>query len=140
MASDLTFKLTYSPEGIDPKVWVVDLYDLRTSEYEAMQKRSGIRGISDLLAGLQCADMVALKALIWIMLKKSMSDLSWESLDPTPNEVELTDPDENPGVMRAKLERMNANDELNEVGKKRLKQLIAQGVESEPEPEEDPKA
>lgn len=136
--SDHKVKFTYSPEGIDPKVWTVDLLDdIRASEYIAMQKESGIQGFQELMNGISNIDPLAIKALLWLLLKKSMSTLSWESLDFTLGEVEITDPDEKPGVMRAKLERLAAEDALNPAGKKRLAELIAAGVEAEPE---DPKA
>jgi len=136
--SDHKLKFTYSPEGVDPKVWTVDLLDgIRASEYIAMQQKSGIKGFQALMNGIEDIDPLAIKALLWLLLKRTMSTLSWDSLDFTLGEVEITEPDEDPAAMRAKLERMNAADQLNEAGKKRLAELVEQGVEAEPE---DPKA
>lgn len=136
--SDHRVKFTYSPEGVDPRVWTVDLLDdIRASEYIAMGKVSGIKGFQSLMNGITDIDPLAIKALLWLMLKRTMSTLAWDSLDFTLGEIEITDPDLTPGVLRAKLERLAAQDELNEAGKKRLAELVADGVEAQPE---DPKA
>lgn len=135
--SDHRLKFTYKPEGVDPRVWTVDLLDgIRASEYIAMGNVSGIKGFQELMNGIQNIEPLAIKALLWLLLKKTMSDLSWDSLDFTLGEVEVTDPDEDPPVMRAKLERLAASHSLNEAGEKRLAELVAEGVEAAPE---DPK-
>lgn len=123
-------KVTYKPEGIDPKMWVIDLQrDVRASEYIAMQKVSGLRGLEALSEGLTCMDMVAVKALLWLLLKREMSTLSWDSLDFTLNEIEL-DSDEEPGELRRKLEALEAQGTLSDAGRRALDQLILQGVEA----------
>ena len=59
-------KVTYKPEGVEPKVWRVDpSRDIKASEYIAMQKVSGLHGMEDLSEGLARTDVLAIKALLW---------------------------------------------------------------------------
>ena len=133
-------RFTYKPEGADVRTWTVDpLRGIRASEYIALQKASGIRGVQDLMEGLAATDMLAIKGLLWLLLKRTMATLSWDSLDFTLDEIEI-DSDEEPGEMLRKLEALEAQDTLNEVGETALRRLREQGVVAAPAGEEDPKA
>lgn len=133
-------KVTYRPEGVEPKVWRVDpSRDIKASEYIAMQKVSGLRGMEDLSEGLARADVLAIKALLWLLLKREMSTLSWDLLDFTLDEVDL-DSDMEPGEVLRRLEALEAQGTLSEAGEAALKRLREQGVEAAPVSEEDPKA
>lgn len=133
-------KVTYKPEGVEPKVWRVDpSRDIKASEYIAMQKVSGLRGMEDLSEGLARADVLAIKALLWLLLKREMSTLSWDLLDFTLDEVDL-DSDMEPGEVLRRLEALEAQGTLSEAGEAALKRLREQGVEAAPVSEEDPKA
>ena len=133
-------KVTYKPEGVEPKVWRVDpSRDIKASEYIAMQKVSGLRGMEDLSEGLARTDVLAIKALLWLLLKREMSTLSWDLLDFTLNEVDL-DSDMEPGEVLRRLEALEAQGTLSEAGEAALKRLREQGVEAAPVGEEDPKA
>lgn len=133
-------KVTYKPEGVEPKVWRVDpSRDIKASEYIAMQKISGLRGMEDLSEGLARADVLAIKALLWLLLKREMSTLSWDLLDFTLDEVDL-DSDMEPGEVLRRLEALEAQGTLSEAGEAALKRLREQGVEAAPVSEEDPKA
>lgn len=133
-------KVTYKPEGVEPKVWRVDpSRDIKASEYIAMQKVSGLRGMEDLSEGLARADVLAIKALLWLLLKREMSTLSWDLLDFTLDEVDI-DSDMEPGEVLRRLEALEAQGTLSEAGEAALKRLREQGVEAAPVSEEDPKA
>ena len=133
-------KVTYKPEGVEPKVWRVDpSRDIKASEYIAMQKVSGLRGMEDLSEGLARTDVLAIKALLWLLLKREMSTLSWDLLDFTLNEVDL-DSDMEPGEVLRRLEALEAQGTLSDAGEAALKRLREQGVEAAPVGEEDPKA
>lgn len=138
--SDVKIKFTFKPKGAEPRVWEVDLVDdVRASEYIAMQKVSGIGGYSDLLAALTKTDVLGIKALLWLLLKRDMSVVPWDTLDFTLGEVEIEDVEMDPSELRAKLEALDASGDLNEVGQAKLAELVNQGV---PLPGEDdaPKA
>lgn len=133
-------KVTYKPEGVEPKVWRVDpSRDIKASEYIAMQKVSGLRGMEDLSEGLARTDVLAIKALLWLLLKREMSTLSWDLLDFTLDEVDI-DSDMEPGEVLRRLEALEAQGTLSEAGEAALKRLREQGVEAAPVSEEDPKA
>lgn len=140
--SDLRLKFTFKPSGADPRSWEVDLVDgVRVSEYIAMQKVSGIDGYDSLIAGITRTDPLALKALLWLLLKRDMSTVPWDTLDFTLGEVEVEDVELEPGALRAKLEALDAAGHLNELGRQKLAELIADGVELPSEEDgSDPKA
>jgi hypothetical protein len=130
-------KVTYKPEGVEPKVWTVDLKrDVRASEYIAMQKVSGLSGMEALGEGLNCSDVIAIKALLWLLLKRDMSTLSWDSLDFTLAEVDI-DTDEEPGELRRKLEALEAQGNLSDAGRRALDRLILSGVPAAVLPEDE---
>lgn len=140
--SDARFKFTYRPEGVTPKVWEVDMLDgLKASELIAVKKVTGggISGIPELMAGVMTNDPEAYKALLWLMLKREMSTLSWDDLDFTMGEVlvdyvdEMTDEQ-----LMAKLVAQEAGGVLNDLGARRLAELRESGVT--PAGEQDPKA
>lgn len=124
------FRVTYKPEGIEPKVWTVDpTRDVKASEYIAVQKVSGLRGVEEFMEGLSVADMVAIKALLWLLLKREMSTLSWDTLDFTLDEIEIED-DMDPGELRRRLEALEAQGNLSDAGRYALDRLILQGIEA----------
>ena len=136
--SDLKIKFTYKPEGATPKVWTIDLLDdVKASEYIAARNASGIKGFQELYDGLLATDVLAIKCLLWLLLKKEMSTLSWDALDFSLGEIEVSDPDMTPEQEMAKLIELRKADNLNDLGQKRLAELEAEGVEVEPA---DPKA
>lgn len=126
----LTLKVTYKPEGVEPKVWRIDpKRDVKASEYIAVQKVSGIRGVEPLMEGLAVTDMLATKALLWLLLKREMSTLSWDMLDFTLEEIEISD-DMDPSEVRRRLEALEAQGILTDAGRRELDRLILQGVEA----------
>jgi hypothetical protein len=131
-------KLTYKPEGVEPRTWTIDPErDIRASEYIAVQKVSGVRGVEALMEGIAATDMLAIKALLWLLLKRDMSTLSWDSLDFTLGEIEF-DSDEDPGELRRRLEAMEAQGTLSEAGRRALDSLILQGIDAAVLPEDVP--
>lgn len=139
--SEARFKVTYKPEGFDePEVWVVDLLEnVRASEMIAVKKVCGIASVAELLGGLMQSDLEAMKALLWMLLKRKMSTLSYDSLDFTLSEIEIGyDNDDTDAQLMRKLVRREADGTLNEAGVRKLAALREAGVE--PEGEEDPKA
>lgn len=141
--SDARFKVTYSPEGAEPRVWEVDILDgLKASEMIALKKASGgaINGVAPLLNGIQDLDGEALKGLLWLLLKREMSTIPWDGLDFAFGELVIDDVNSmTDGQVRARLEELQRQGNLNAAGKARLDQLIEAGVEAERE-ESDPKA
>lgn len=130
--SDARFKFTYKPEGTSPRVWEVDLLDgLKASELIAVKKvtAGGISGIPELMAGVMQNDPEAYKALLWLLLKRELSTLSWDELDFTMGEIQcdyiddMTDEE-----LMAKLAAQEAAGTLNPLGVRRLAELRDAGV------------
>lgn len=137
--SDARFKVTYRPGGDAVKEWEVDLLDgVKVSEMIAVKKASGIAGMSEFLAGVMSLDPEALKALVWLLLKKDLATLSWEDLDFPMGAVRVDYADElTDEQLMARLARREADGTLNEAGAARLADLRDAGVKPEGE---DPKA
>lgn len=132
--SEARFKVTYQPEGVDPMTWEVDLLDgLKVSELIAVKKASGIAGVAELMSGVMTSDPEALKALLWLLLKRNMSTLSWESLDFTYGELRIDYVDDLTDEQKlARLERLEAEGQLNELGVRQLADLREAGVKANP--------
>lgn len=137
------FKFTHKPEGVEPekwRTWEVDPEKIRASEYIAVKRASGgvIDGPLSLGEGLARVDMEVIKGLLWLLRKRDMSTLSWDSIDFTLDEIDIEqESDETPGQLRARLEDARATGDISEAGQRKLDQLVADGVEPE---REDPKA
>jgi hypothetical protein len=86
--------------------------------------------------GLNCSDVIAIKALLWLLLKRDMSTLSWDSLDFTLAEVDI-DTDDEPGELRRKLELLEARGDLSDAGRRALDRLILSGVPAAVLPEDE---
>jgi hypothetical protein len=142
--SEARFKVTYKPEGVEPRTWEIDvLDDLKASEMIALKKVSGgaISGVSPLMQGLMDMDGEAWKGLLWLLLKRSLSTVPWDGLDFTFGDLEIDNAfEESEGRLRARLEAMSASGDLNAIGKAKLDDLVARGVEPEREDADDPKA
>ncbi|HEY9495916.1 MAG TPA: hypothetical protein VIR15_13755 [Intrasporangium sp.] len=141
--SDARFKLTYRPEGAKPIVEDIDILDgLKASEVIAVKKATGgaIAGVAEFLSGIMSSDMEAIKALVWIVLKRRMSTVSWDRLDFTLSEVQIDYVDDlTDEQVAAKLVAHEQSGTINELGAKRLAELREAGVVPAVV-EEDPKA
>lgn len=141
--SDARFKVTYKPEGATPKVWEIDILDgLKASEMIALKRVSNgsISGVSPLMVGLSELDGEAVKGLLWLLLKREMSTVPWDGLDFNFGEVVIDEIDESTdGQVLARLQDLDRNGNLNEIGRVRMSELLAAGVTPERE-DDDPKA
>jgi hypothetical protein len=141
--SEARFKVTYSPEGAAPKVWEIDIVDgLKASEMIALKRVSGgaISGVSPLMVGLSELDGEAVKGLLWLLLKREMSTVPWDGLDFNFGEVVIDEIDDStPGQILARLQNLDRQGNLNEIGRTRMAELVAAGVTAERE-DDDPKA
>jgi hypothetical protein len=131
--SDARFKVTYRPGGDALKEWEVDLLDgVKVSEMIAVKKASGISGLSEFLAGVMSLDPEAMKALVWLLLKRDLSTLSWDELDFPMGAVQVDYADEfTDAQLMDRLARREAEGTLNEAGIARLAELRAAGVKPE---------
>lgn len=139
--SEARFRITYKPEGAQPRTWDVDVMEsIKASEMIALKKASdgAVPSVGVLLNGMADLDMEAIKGLLWLLLKRDLSTVPWDGLDFTLSDIDV-EPLTNltPGQLRAKLEDAKAAGDLSEAGQRHLDKLIADGVEAE---REDPKA
>jgi hypothetical protein len=86
-------KFVYKPEGADVRSWDLDFDTMKASEWISIEKQAGLAS-AEFAEALQKGSLLAVKALLWVLLKRSMSTLSWDSLDFTMAEVDILDDDE----------------------------------------------
>lgn len=89
-------RFVYKPEGADERSWDLDFNNMKASEWISIEKQAGLAS-REFAAALQKGSLLAVKALLWVLLKRSMSTLSWDSLDFTMAEIDMV-PDEDDEV------------------------------------------
>lgn len=90
-------KFIYRPEGADERTWDVDFETMKASEWILIEKQAGLAS-KDFAEALQKGSFLALKALLWILLKRSMSTVPWDSVEFTMAEIDLVDDEDEPGA------------------------------------------
>jgi len=80
--------LTYAPEGAEPRKWPVEPAKMMTSEAEAIEKVTGMTWDEFGLA-LVKGSVVARRALLWVMLKRSEPTLRHNQIDPPVGSLTL---------------------------------------------------
>lgn len=81
--------LKYSPEGQEPQVFEVRLGRLRVADMEALQKRTGMPYGTEFKAKLLQGDVVARRAMLWLMLRRQHARLKIEEVDFYDDELTL---------------------------------------------------
>lgn len=81
-------KLTYKPEGAEPKVWIFKPGKLLSAEAEAIED---VTGMSYMAAGeaLDTGRMKALRAFVWIFLKRDTPTLRFDQVEICLDDLEL---------------------------------------------------
>lgn len=83
-------KFVYRPDGADPREWDLDFDTMRASEWISIEKQAGLTS-QEFANALQKGSFLAIKALLWVLMKRQMSTLPWDSLDFSMSEIEISD-------------------------------------------------
>lgn len=85
-------RFVYKPEGADERSWDLDFEKMKSSEWILIEDKAGFTSV-EFGDAMKRGSMKAAKALLWVLLKRSMSTLSWDSLEFTMAEFDLVDDD-----------------------------------------------
>ncbi len=113
-------RLTYTPEGADPKVWDFSFGRLRSSERIAIEKHTGM-GWFAVQREFFSNSGIVVHALLWVLLRRDIANLKADEVDFCDDEIIIdvtddeghqalealkaeTDPDEATLVAIAELE------------------------------------
>lgn len=81
-------RLTYTPEGADPKVWDFSFGRLMSPERIAIEKHTGL-GWADVQRGFWSNRGVVIHALLWVLLKREIPTLRVEEVEFCDDEIDL---------------------------------------------------
>lgn len=85
----------YSPEGVEPKRWRYAPGRLLSVEAEEIERRTGMP-FGVWMQSVPLGSILALRAFVYIMLRRETPDLSWDSVQICMDEVDFEEaaPDE----------------------------------------------
>lgn len=130
-------RLTYKPEGADPKVWDFSFGRIKFGERAAIEKATGL-GWAGVQAGFWSNHAEVIHALLWVLLKRDIPTLRSTEVDFMDDEIEV---DLNDDEAREAFDRLNAMDELDDDEADALAELqerfAAEGTPEEAGPKED---
>lgn len=81
--------LIYRPEGQEERRWTFQPGRLKVADMEAIQKRTGMPYGTEFKAKLLQGDVVARRALLWLMLRRDHPITRWEEVDFYDDELTL---------------------------------------------------
>lgn len=127
----------YKPEGIEPKVWEFRPYKLMSPEAELIEKRTGM-AFADWARVVTEGSMIALRALLFVMLKRGEPTLKWEQLQFSMSEVDfILDDEEKAGGVKTLEAKAAAGETLTDDESELLLSWREElGLTDEPELEE----
>lgn len=85
-------KLTYTPEGAEPREWVFDPDRMRSEALEAIEDVTGWT-TAEWLDLLGRGSMRALRALVWVNLRNQVPDLEFSAVSFDATEVNFVTDD-----------------------------------------------
>lgn len=134
-------KVTYAPDGAEPKVWTgVKKGRLMSPEAEAIERHTGMT-LGQVFEALTDESMLALHGLLFVLLKRTIPTLKWDELvfcqDDVDLDVEADEKAEVRDALRAQLAKgqtLAAHEQLY------LEEIEAELAAADDEVAEDPKA
>lgn len=129
-------KITYKPEGADPKVWAVSFGRFMSAERIIIERESGLTWNQVKMRFFQ-EDTTLIRAFLYVLLKRDMPTLKIEQVDFCEDDYELDATDEE----RAQaIENLTARGDLSPEEQQALDELrreqAAAGEDAPKAPEE----
>lgn len=134
-------RVTYQPDGADPKVWTgVRRGRIMSSEAEAMERHTG-KDFGDLWDALERDNMQSVHALLYVLLKRTIPTLKWDEVQFCLDEITMEFETDEKARLRELIEgRLAAGETLNEATMDYLDELRADLAQTDDGAAEDPKA
>lgn len=126
-------RLTYTPEGADPKVWDFTFGRIRFGERAAIEKLTGL-GWAGVQQGFWSNQGEVIHALLWVLLKRDIPNLRAAEVDFMDDEIEI---DLNDDEAREAFDKLSAQPTLDDDEAEAFSELQTRFAESEPDPKED---
>ena len=130
-------KLTYAPEGVDPKAFEFEFERLLTPEVIAVEKLTGMT-FGQWRQAVYDESMIAVHALLWVLLKRETPTLKPDQVQFAMADV-VFDVDLSDAEAREVIERLRKQDTLPDDEASYLAELEARFADGA-ETAEDPKA
>jgi hypothetical protein len=86
-------RFVYRPEGADERSWDLDFETMKASEWISIEQKAGFTA-GQFGDAIKTGSMLAIKALLWVLMKRSMSTLAWDSLDFSMAEIDIIEDDD----------------------------------------------
>jgi hypothetical protein len=103
----------YKPEGVEPRRWPFAPYKMLSPEAELIERKTGM-AFADFARVVTEGSMLALRALTFVLLKRSDPTLKWDSLQIAMADVdfELDDDEKRDGIktLEAQAKSQGLND------------------------------
>lgn len=105
-------RLTYAPEGADPKVWDFSFGRIKFGERAAIEKATGLGWVGVQSGFFQNRGEV-IHALLWVLLKRDIPTLRADDVDFFDDEIEidLTDDEAREAVDKLRAQSTLTDDE-----------------------------
>lgn len=84
-------RITYAPDGADPKTWDFEWSRLLSPECIAMERVTGMDYTTEIVPALARGNMLALSALLWVLLKRSAPDLRFDQVQFCLDDISIED-------------------------------------------------
>lgn len=130
-------RLTYTPEGADPKVWDFEFGRIKFGERAAIEKLTGL-GWSGVQRGFWSNHGEVVHALLWVLLKRDIPTLRATEVDFMDDEIEI---DLNDDEAKEAFDKLSAQPELDDDEAEAFAELqvrfAAQPEAEESDPKED---
>ena len=134
-------RVTYKPDGADPKVWTgVRRGRIMSAEAEAIERHTGM-DFGVMWDALERDNMLAIHGLLFVLLKRNIPTLKWEEVQFCLDEFVIEFETDEKARLRDLIEaRQAAGEELPDATVDYLEELRAELAEVDDEAAEDPKA
>lgn len=130
-------RLTYSPEGADPKVWDFTFGRIKFGERAAIEKATGL-GWSAVQSGFWQNRADVIHAFLWVLLKRDIPTLRATEVDFFDDEIEVDLTDDEAREARVRLKEKGELDEDEVEALAEIEKRFAVGdLDEEPDPKED---
>ena len=117
-------KITYKPEGADPKVWSISFGKFMSSERIAIEKACG-QPWSEVKGRLGQDDTAVVRAFLFVLLKRDLPTLKIEQVEFCEDDYELDVTPEERAQAIESLSALEERDELDEAMREALAELRA---------------
>jgi hypothetical protein len=120
--------LIYAPEGGERRTWNLKEVRFMATEAEAVERATGVEW-QEAKARVIKGSMVALRAVVWVLVKRDEPTLRYSAFDPAEHEIGVDLDAEEWGVLREEL--ANSDDMSDEQKALMLAQLDAETATAE---------